>query len=71
MKYENVKQAIIEAHTFIDKATDLLILTDKEGLNNLDTVVQGSGAASTRRASLELTKALARMRASDWVEVGA
>ena len=71
MKYENVKQAINEANTFVAKATDLLILTDKEGVTHRDTVVQGSDAASTRRASLELTKSLARMRASDWAEVGA
>jgi queuine/archaeosine tRNA-ribosyltransferase len=70
MKYENVKQAKEEAERFVAKATELLAQTDEFGTNNLFTVVQGSASASARRASLELTKALSRMRASDWVEGG-
>jgi queuine/archaeosine tRNA-ribosyltransferase len=66
MKYENVKQAKEEAERFVVKATELLAQTDEFGTNNLFTVVQGSASASARRASLELTKSLSRMRASDW-----
>ena len=67
MKYANVEQAVVAARVFAEKADALLSLTNQVGMNNLETVVQGSASAATRRASLELTKSLARMRASDWV----
>jgi queuine/archaeosine tRNA-ribosyltransferase len=67
MKYQNVKEAKENAEKFVAKATELLEQTNEFGPNNLFTVVQGSLSASTRRASLELTKSLSRMRASDWV----
>ena len=68
MKYENVKEAIALAQTFVARASEVIVLTDQLGENNLNTVVQGSASAAARRASLECTKALARMRASDWTE---
>jgi len=68
MKYQNVLDAKREAERFVQKAGELLELTEEVGPNNLDTVVLGSASASTRRQSLELTKALSRMRASDWRE---
>ena len=68
MKYQNVQNAIYEANAFVSKASELLTLTDELGENNLGTVVQGSLSASVRRKSLDLTKALATMRRSDWEE---
>jgi hypothetical protein len=68
MKYQNVQKAIDEASEFITKASDLLVLTDREGENNLGTVIQGSLSASVRRASHDLSRTLSRMRKSDWAE---
>ena len=68
MKYQNVQNAINEATDFVDKANSLLTLTNEFGLNNLETVVQGSLSASVRRASHDLSRSLSKMRKSDWTE---
>ena len=68
MKYINVRIAAQEAEKFVWLATELANLTDELGENNLGTVVQGSLSASVRRKSLDLTRALANMRRSDWSE---
>ena len=68
MKYQNVQNAINEATEFVDKANSLLTLTNEVGLNNLETVVQGSLSASVRRASHDLSRSLSKMRKSDWTE---
>ena len=68
MKYANVQTAKKEAVEFVVKADELLRLTEELGANNLETVVQGSLSASVRRASLDLTRSLSRMRRSDWEE---
>jgi len=68
MKYQNVQNAINEATEFVDKANSLLTLTNEVGVNNLETVVQGSLSASVRRASHDLSRSLSKMRKSDWTE---
>ena len=68
MKYQNVQNAINEATEFVDKANSLLTLTKEFGVNNLETVVQGSLSASVRRASHDLSRSLSKMRKSDWTE---
>ena len=68
MKYQNVQNAINEATVFVDKDNSLLTLTNEVGLNNLETVVQGSLSASVRRASHDLSRSLSKMRKSDWTE---
>jgi hypothetical protein len=68
MKYINVRTAIQEARSFVEKAEELVNLTDELGENNLGTTVQGSLSASVRRKSLDLTKSLSKMRKSDWEE---
>ena len=68
MKYQNVQNAIDEATEFVDKANSLLTLTNEFGVNNLETVVQGSLSASVRRASHDLSRSLSKMRKSDWTE---
>ena len=68
MKYQNVQNAINEATDFVDKANSLLTLTNEVGVNNLETVVQGSLSASVRRASHDLSRSLSKMRKSDWTE---
>ena len=68
MKYVNVRIAIQEAERFTRLANELADLTDREGENNLGTVVQGSLSASVRRASHDLSRSLSKMRKSDWVE---
>jgi len=68
VKYQNLVDALNEANIFIEKGSCLLNLTNEVGMNNLETVVQGSLSASVRRSSLELTKALSKLRKSDWSE---
>lgn len=68
MKYQNVQNAINEATDFVDKANSLLTLTNEVGVNNLETVVQGSLSASVRRASHDLSRSLSKMRKPDWAE---
>ena len=68
MKYQNVQNAINEATEFVDKANSLLTLTKEFGVNNLETVVQGSLSASVRRASHDLSRSLSKLRKSDWTE---
>ncbi len=55
MKHSNVKSAIAEAERFLKRAKKLI--PDDYG-----KVSTGENAAACKRASLDLTKALAKMR---------
>lgn len=64
MKYTNLEEAVKEANRFAEKAT-AVILKQADG-NEL--IPYGPDPASLRRASLDLTKSLSKLRRSDWVE---
>lgn len=60
MQRDKVKAAILEATRFIGKATELLQLVENSRHEHIWYHPKESGA--TRRASLDLTRALAEMR---------
>ena len=57
-KLDNIKQAIAEAERFVEKANDALsaLRSEEEGFFNSNSF------AAAKRASMDLTRALAKMR---------
>lgn len=68
MKQSNLQRAIEEAHRFLKIATEQYNTERTEHDCRFDWAVTGSKSSATRRASMDLTRALATLRRSKYSE---
>ncbi len=62
MKVENIKEAIAEAECFLRRARAVIQLKEHGMPNHPYITTDGKTAAACKRASMDLTRSLAKMR---------
>ena len=68
MKQSNLQRAIEEAHRFLKLATTQYNTPRPDNYARYDWAITGAASSATRRASMDLTRALATLRKNKYTQ---